>query len=445
MNPAASQPGTPNRPPVPATHLAWAWRAAASLCIKCGFCLPACPTYRETGLESASPRGRLELMYQAAQGNLALADIRAELSLCLGCLACETACPSGIRYRGMLDAARSDDAALRRRHEGQPLLRRLALGPLLRTPWLLRAVAWGLYALQRSGLRRVLGGHGLLRLVAPGLARMERGAPPIPAPLGWRARARRFLAPAGAPTPVAGKAAAILTGCVMDAVFGQVHLATAKVLHANGHGVQVPAGQTCCGALHHHAGDEDAARALARQNIAAFEAVGDAAVIVNAAGCGALMKEYGALLADDPDWASRAQAFSARVQDVCEFLVAHPLRAGTRPVPLKVAYDDPCHLLHAQRIGQPPRQVLAAVPGLELVPLKEADWCCGSAGSYALTQPEMSTRLLERKVAHLRASGAQVVASGNPGCLLHLRRGLAAAGLPLRVVHPVELLADSYE
>jgi glycolate oxidase iron-sulfur subunit len=238
---------------------------------------------------------------------------------------------------------------------------------------------------------------------------------------------------------------ALLSGCVMDAAFGAVHTATAKVLHRNGFAVHVPVGQACCGALHHHAGELEGARALARRNVAAFEVLGDAPVLVNSAGCGALLKRYGALLADDPAWAARAARFATRVRDACEFLGNETLHPPTRAVPLKVAYDDPCHLLHAQKIREEPRRLLAQVPGLELVPLTEADACCGSAGSYSLLHPETSARILARKMEHLRASGAQAVATGNPGCLLQLALGAREAGLPLRVVHPLELLAQAYE
>jgi glycolate oxidase iron-sulfur subunit len=447
MNAAAPVPAPPAQPTGTAPRLARAWRSAESLCIRCGFCLPACPTYRETGHEVSSPRGRLELMYRAAQGTLAVQDIRHELWFCLGCLACETACPSGIRFHDMLEAARADDAAQQRARQGASWLKRTLLNRLLVVPGRLWAVAWALFLLRRSGLRWLLGGHGLLRLLSSRLARLERRAPPFPAPRAWRARAQAWLAPGGGRVGEGSdaRAVAMLSGCVMDAVFGRVHAATAKVLHANGCAVHLPAGQVCCGALHHHAGEEDDARTLARRNIAAFEALGDAPVIVDSAGCGAMLKDYGRLLADDPAWAERAGRFAARVRDVCEFLDAQPLRPPTRPVPLRVAYDDPCHLLHAQKIGQAPRRLLAAVPGLQVVPLAEADWCCGSAGSYSLLQPEMSQRLLARKMRHIRDSGAEVVATGNPGCLLQLALGARDAHLPVRIAHPVELLADAYE
>jgi glycolate oxidase iron-sulfur subunit len=425
-------------PAPPAAHLAQAMARSASLCIKCGFCLPSCPTYRETGQEASSPRGRLELMYGTAQGRLTLAEIRHQLWFCLGCLACETACPSGIRFREMLEAGRIDDAEARLAAGGPARLRGLLLDGLLLRPGRLRAVVWALYLFRVSGLRRVLGGAGLLRLLWPSLARLERGAPPLGRPRPWRRALPAATAGAGRP------AAILLAGCVMDAAFGEVHAATVKVLDANGYAVRLPEGLGCCGALHLHAGELARAQALARGNIAACEAREDAPIVVNAAGCGAALKNYGALLADDPDWAERARRFSARVQDVCELLAARELAPPTRQVPLRVAYDDPCHLVHAQGIREQPRRLLAGIPGLTLVPLAEADWCCGSAGSYSLLQPEMAARLLARKMRHLAASGADVVASGNPGCLWQLRLGVARVGLRVRVAHPVELLAEAY-
>jgi len=422
-----------------APHLAAAFSQAESLCIKCGFCLPACPTYRETGIEAASPRGRLDLMYAAARGRVALAAIEPQLALCLGCQACETACPSGIRFHDMLEAGRNDVAALRRGGRGALGRRvgRLLLDRLLLSPRLLRATVWGLWAYQRSGVQTLLRAARVLDGLAPPLGRLERRMPPLRRPLRWR---RGLSKPA---VQERGRAA-LLTGCIMDAAFGEVHAATAYVLRANGIVLAEAPGQACCGALHLHAGDAERARQLARRNIAAFEAAGDAPVVVNSAGCGAATKEYGRLLAADPAWATRARRFAARVRDVTEYLAGLPLAPPHIAVPCAVAYDDPCHLVHAQRIGDEPRELLGRIPGLRLVPLREAEMCCGSAGSYSAQQPEMSRRLLKRKLAHIGTSGADVVATGNPGCLLQLRLGVREQRLPLRVVHPIELLAESY-
>jgi len=425
--------------PHPAPHLRAAWQSAESFCIKCGFCLPACPTYRETGVEASSPRGRLDLMYAVAQGRLPLQAAEHQLWFCLGCLACETACPSGIRYHDMLEAGRIDSTARRSHGLGLALQRVLLLG-LLPSPTLLRLVVLGMALYQRSGLRRLVQATRLLWLIPP-LARLEARMPPVAFPVSWRGALREPLSPPA--HPHAPREAVLLTGCVMDAAFGAVHGATVRVLARNGVRTLLPPGQTCCGALHLHAGDEAGAQALARRNIAAFEDSGDAAIVVNSAGCGALLKAYGALLAHDPQWKTRAGRFSRRVQDVSEFVAGLSLAPPNR-LEVRVAYDDPCHLLHAQQVREPPRRMLESIPGLTLVPLREADMCCGSAGSYSLAHPEMSLRLLNRKLDHIAASGAEVVATGNPGCLLQLRQGMQARGMAIRVAHPVELLAEAY-
>lgn len=441
MRPTLTQPSAP--PPAATAHLRAAWERAEALCVKCGFCLPACPTYRETGVEASSPRGRLDLMYAAADGRLSLQDVEPQLSFCLGCQACETACPSGIRFHEMLEAGRRDAAARRTGGGAGAWLGRFALARLLTSPPRLRLLVWALAAYQRLGLQALVRATGLPRALAPRLARLEAALPPLGWPRRWRQALTRepVAAGGGADRPAAVE---LLAGCVMDAAFGEVHAATVRVLARNGIRTVVPAGQTCCGALHAHAGESALAQALARRNIAANEAAGEPLLIVNSAGCGAALKAYGALLGDDPAWAERAHRYAARVRDVCEFLADIPLAPPTHRLGLKVAYDDPCHLLHAQKIRDQPRRVLAQVPGLELVTLREADMCCGSAGSYSLTQPEMSARLLARKLDHIAASGAQVVATGNPGCLLQLRLGARQRGWALRVAHPVELLAEAY-
>lgn len=409
--------------------------AAESLCNKCGFCLPVCPTYRETGSEAASPRGRLELMYATARGELELEDIREPLELCLGCLACETACPSGIRFGDMLEAGRAD--AARGRRAGP--FRRLLLDRVLLSPSLRRAAAWGLFGYQISGLQALLRVFHVLWLVPP-LARLDWALPPIAPPLGWRRGARAYTA-ASPEAAGEGKSAVLFTGCVMDTLYGEVHAATAKVLARHGYTALLPPGQGCCGALHAHEGDEARARQLARCNIAACEAAGEAPIVVNSAGCGAMLKAYGELLADDAAWAGRARRMAARVQDVNEFLVALPPLQALREVPIQVAYDDACHLLHAQGIGDAPRRLLASIPGLELVPLPEADWCCGGAGSYSLLQPAMAGRILARKMGHIADTGVPVVATANPGCMMQIRLGAKRRRLQLHVVHPVQLLA----
>jgi glycolate oxidase iron-sulfur subunit len=438
--------------PAQGTHLLRAWRAAESHCIKCGFCLPACPTYVVTGLESASPRGRLDLLAGVARGRLTIDQIEAPLRFCLGCLACETACPSGIRFRDLLEAGRTDAAeGPDGKARGGSWRQALLLNQVLLFPRRLKALAWAVYWYQQSWLPRLVRASRLLTLLAPNLATLERQAPPLRPPLDWRRQVRAWLRAEGpldagrdGGAGADGKRATLFTGCVMDVLFGGVHAATVKVLHVNGFAVTAPAAQTCCGALHLHLGRREEARALARRNIAAFEPLGEAPLVVNSAGCGALLKDYAGLLADDPAWAERARRFSARVRDVCELLAETELVPPTESVPFRLAYDDPCHLVHAQKIREAPRKVLRSLPDLELVPLPEADWCCGSAGSYSLQHPEMAARLLERKMRHIVESRADAVASGNPGCLLQIRLGAHERNVLLRVAHPVEFLALGY-
>lgn len=439
-------------PPPPNLHRAW--RGAESLCIKCGFCLPVCPTYLVTGSEAASPRGRLDLLYGAAEGRLALSVIGEELSRCLGCLACETACPSAIAFGEMLDAGRADSAEAA--GGGPGWLGRFFLNRVLLSPGLRRLTAWKLHLYQRSGLQALVRASRLLNLLAPRLARLEANIPPIPAPLGWRGALGGWPASGTAEPGESGPAGGLaegeggrrmllFTGCVMDTLFGAVHAATVKVARSNGIEAVAPPGQGCCGALHLHAGERGRARELARAVIAAFEAAGGGPVVVNSAGCGAALKEYGRLLEEEPEWRERAERFSARVEDVSEYLAGLELSPPPLRVPLRVAYDDPCHLLHAQKIESEPRRLLAGIEGLELVELPGADSCCGGAGAYSLLQPELSRRVLERKMESIAGCGVQVVASGNPGCLLQLRLGAARAGIKLEVLHPVQLLARAYE
>jgi glycolate oxidase iron-sulfur subunit len=378
-------------------------------------------------------------MYAAAEGRISLDRIESALALCLGCQACETACPSGIRYHDMLEAERADVAAWTRFRLGRRFGRWL-LNAVLISPRRLRVLVWVLWAYQASGAQLLVRASHLLNLLAPPLSRRERRLPPLTRPQRWR----NAESTQPGPLPALQGSAVLLTGCVMDAAFGEVHRATLRVLAANAiEAVEVPS-QACCGALHIHSGETESARDLARLNIAAFEAAGTQPVLVNSAGCGAMLKGYGLLLQGDPAWALRALAFSARVRDVCEYLAAIPLAEPRQAVPHTVVYDDPCHLAHAQGIRDQPRALLKRIPGLRLLPLREAELCCGSAGSYSIVEPEMSKRVLDRKMEHIAASGAEIVATGNPGCLLQLRLGAREHGLPIRIAHPIELLAESY-
>jgi glycolate oxidase iron-sulfur subunit len=401
-------------------------REALLDCVHCGICLPACPTYRVLGQEMDSPRGRLYLIRAAADGRLGLTEnLVLHMDRCLGCRACESACPSGVPFGRLLEEVRGQ---IERRVE-RPLSRRLLRRVVLSTfPDRRRlALVLGLTRLyQRSGLQRVVRGTGLLQPF-PRLAAMERLLP------------RLGPAPAVAPPRAGGGAAphrgtvALLEGCVQALLFPEVNAATARLLDRAGYAVLARPRQGCCGALNLHWGDREAARRLARANIEAF---GDADwIATNAAGCGVALRDYAHLLAGDPG----AAAFSARVRDVSELLAA-ALPEPRQPLSLTVTYHEPCHLAHGQRVREAPRALLRAIPGLRLVELTDADLCCGSAGVYNLLEPLLAGELLRRKLDRIAETGAEVVASGNPGCLLQLRMGLAERGLAVRAHHPVELL-----
>ena len=407
-----------------------------SRCVHCGLCLPSCPTFAVLGVETDSPRGRIRLMKTVWEGRVSAdaPSFEKHIGQCLDCRACETACPSGVEYGKLVEAARSQILAVRRPSAIERAIRTAAFDWLLPHRRVLAAFATLSVAAKRAKLpillraSRLHAGRRLAEMLEllPERATAERMETVVPAQ-----GARRGTV-------------ALFAGCVMGSVFGDTNRATARVLARNGVEVHVTRPQTCCGALHAHAGERDRARALARRNIAAFEGLAVEAIIVNAAGCGAAMKEYGWLLKDDPAWAARATAFAARVRDATEYLGDLGLREPPGPVRVRAVYDDPCHLLHGQRVQAQPRALLAAIPGLDLAPLAEADMCCGSAGTYNVTQPELARALLERKVANIQRSGAELVVTANPGCLMQIQAGLRRAGSTARVVHLIDLLDESY-
>lgn len=427
MSTFASRP--PHLPPprcaIPDTPLARALPGIDN-CVHCGFCLQACPTYLATGDENDSPRGRIVLMRSLVEGELPLDDptVGTHIDRCLGCRGCESACPSGVPYGHLLEATRATLATRR----PLPRLARFILGVFER-PALLAVALAGARALRASRLPRLL--SRLPGRLGFSFAMLQSTEPPV-------RRASYEASGSGARGRVA-----MLQGCVMKGLFAETNRATARVLTANDFTV-VPAGtQGCCGALHAHAGDPEGARRLARRNVAAFERSAADFIAINASGCGAMVKEYGQLLADDPEWSERAARIAARARDVSELLaLAGPSRGGA--LEQSVTYDAPCHLQHAQRVTAPPLAMLAAIPGLRFTPLAEADHCCGSAGIYNLIEPEMSDAVLERKLGHIADSGARLVATGNPGCLMQIGAGLAQRGGQARVVHPVDLLDASY-
>ena len=412
-----------------------------STCIHCGLCLDKCPTYRTLGTEMDSPRGRVYLIKAVDEGRLGMTPNFIEhMYLCLDCRACETACPSHVEFGDLMERARGQIERQTPRPLAGRLLRWLVFRGLFPHPSLLRGIFRLLRLYQRTGLQRLLHAVGVFNLLPARLKDMEAMLPDLP-PRPFSRSVPEYL-PGQEP---ATRTVGFFAGCVMDGLFVDVHNATTRVLQANGCGVRIPRDQVCCGALHMHAGDREQAKALARRNIAVFERQDVDVIVNNAAGCGAQLKSYAELLADDPQFADRAHRFSERVQDVSECLAQEPLRGPLGPVPKRVAYDDPCHLLHAQRIRQQPRDLLQQIPGLELAPVTDADFCCGAAGIYNITHQDMSRRILEHKMEHIAAAEPDVIATGNPGCMMQLRTGARLAGLNAPVVHPIELLAAAYE
>jgi glycolate oxidase iron-sulfur subunit len=407
-------------------------------CVHCGFCLPTCPTYAVLGVEMDSPRGRIRLMETVWQGRVDVTSDPFEQHMygCLDCRACETACPSGVEFGKLMEGARSQIEAARPRSLPERLVRVLAFHVLLPRPAVLGTFAHFSVLSKRLGAAAVLRAIGTRVTLARRLAALLDLVPD-------RASSRALPAMYTARGTRRGRVA-LFTGCVMRAAFADTNAATARVLSRNGFEVVVPQEQTCCGALHAHAGERVDARVLARRNIAWLEGLEVDAFIVNAAGCGAALKEYGWLLKDDPAWSERAARFASRVKDAGEFLGDAGLAVAPGPLPARVAYDDPCHLLHGQRIREQPRALLAAIPELRMMPLTEADWCCGSAGTYNVTQPELSAKLLERKIGHITSSGAEMLVTANPGCQMQIAAGLRAAGAPVTVVHLMDLLDRAY-
>jgi glycolate oxidase iron-sulfur subunit len=387
-----------------------------------------------------SPRGRIFLIKSLAEGRIGLTDSSVEhLSLCLDCRACETVCPAGVPYGRLIEAAKAE---IERARPGGLLRRAFRwanFGLLLGHPRVLAAAAAGLRFYQASGLQALVRRSGLVRVLPGTLPAWEALLPTMP-----RASER---APLAAFTPAQGVRrgrVAMLTGCVQAVAFGAHNRATARVLARNGWDVVAPPEQGCCGALNAHGGDHERAVEMARRTIEVFERADVEAVVVNTSGCGAHMKAYGALLADDAAYAERARRAAASVRDVSEFLASTPLRGPLAPVPMTVTYHDPCHVVHGQKIRSAPRQLLAQLPQLRVVDLPESDWCCGSAGIYNLTQPEMAARLLRRKVRHVTSTGAAAVVTANPGCILQIQQGLREAGSTVTVLHLVELLDRAY-
>ena len=430
VGPEARQPGFADAPSF----------ADMGRCVRCGYCLCECPTYLDLHLETESPRGRLHLIRALTEGRLpASPRLLSHLDLCIQCRACEPACPSGVPFGRIMEHAR---ALVLQERKAAPLswrLRASLASYLLPHPGRLRFVARLLRLYQRSGLQAFVRSTRLLKPLPGHLHDVEQFLPPLPG---------RALMPAdvtGVAPVGAAHRVALLWGCVTPVFYPNLHEATARVLARNGCEVLVPPGQTCCGALHVHAGDLKGARRLARRNIDAFLSLGVEAVLVDAAGCGAMMKEYAQLLEDDPDYAEKAVTFSFLVKDITEYLVALPFDQQMGAVRGRVTYQDSCHLAHAQGTKAQPRAILQAIPGLEFVEMTHADHCCGSGGVYNLTQPEMSWRLLQEKMRNVAETRPGIIATANTGCMMQLEAGLRRYGpRGAQVAHVVELLDEAY-
>ncbi|WP_406830306.1 heterodisulfide reductase-related iron-sulfur binding cluster [Pedococcus sp. KACC 23699] len=403
-------------------------------CVHCGFCLPSCPTYVLWGEEMDSPRGRIHLMSQVREGEPLTPEVVGHFDACLGCMGCVTACPSGVKYDELITATRAQVERNTTRPPAQRFLRS-AIFAFFPYPRRLRALRGPLRLHQRSGLSRVLRRSGVLQRISPHLAAMESLAPPLGAaesvPEATRARG-----------PKRGTVGMLL-GCVQREFFPGVNAATARVLAAEGFDVLAPSGQGCCGALSAHNGREPEAAAFARRLIDTFETAGVEHVVVNSAGCGSSMKEYAALLAGDPTYAARAEAFEEKVRDVSEFLAEVEPVATRHPLPVSVAYHDACHLGHAQGIRSQPRQLLGAIPGLDVREVPDGSLCCGSAGIYNLLNPDTARELGDRKAANVQRTGAELLVTANPGCLMQIHSALERAGTALPLAHTIEVLDAS--
>ena len=408
-------------------------------CVHCGLCLEACPTYAATGDENDSPRGRIYLMRAVEEGRLSVGSLAFErhIDRCLGCRACEAACPAGVEYGQLLEAARAEITQAQTKPTGVYRLLYFVLSHVWLKPRRLRAAFAVARFVREAGIAKLLIKTKLARAISPqfefGLALLDGSSG------NEEAGGMPALRPQDAGAPIL-----LFKGCVTEGLFKRVNAATKRVLEVNGYQIEMPSQQVCCGALHAHAGDLDGARTLARKNIDSFENAAARPIVTNAGGCGAMLVSYAHLLADDENYADRAREFSARVRDVGQQLEATGFRNGAAIGSERTTYDASCHLLHGQHAADASLQMLWAIPDLNLVLLKGSDVCCGGAGVYNLLEPELSEQVLDEKLRHIKGSGAKVLATGNAGCHMQIAAGARLAGMSLRVCHPVELLDESY-
>jgi glycolate oxidase iron-sulfur subunit len=409
-------------------------------CVHCGLCLNACPTYRELGLEMDSPRGRIYQMVQITTGQAEMSDAYVEhMDLCLACRGCETACPSGVQYGKLIEAARAHIEENRPRPVFVRLFRWLIFGQLLQTRWMLGLAGAGLYLYQASGLQRFVRSSGILKPFGK-LAEIELLSPNAETPF--------FFGKIGKVFPAEGTQrykVAFLAGCIQNVSFARLNEATVRVLQKNGCEVHIPAEQGCCGALHVHSGRKEDGRKLARKNIDALVDGGFDAIISNTGGCGSTLKEYHELLETDEKYHDRAKEFVKKMKDVNEFLGSIELNPKMGAVPLTVTYQDSCHLAHGQKVRVGPRKILGSIPALQFKEMPMSDLCCGSAGIYNVVQSEMAGQLLKNKMGYVNGTGAEVIVASNPGCMLQLDAGARLHGKGQRVMHVVQVLDEAYK
>ncbi|WP_221565377.1 (Fe-S)-binding protein [Alkalihalobacillus sp. TS-13] len=406
-------------------------------CTRCGFCQPTCPTFIESNRkESSSPRGRIALMKAVVDGVIEPDEgFERELSLCLGCRACETACPSGVKYGQLLEDARAIVAEQKQLSFFKRVTQRFLLHTLIPNRFLLKGGIFFLWLYQKSGMQRLARKTKLLKLFSSSMFELEGALPQAPFPFRQLKSSDRD----------ADQNVALFRGCIMDALFLETNQHTVDLLEGTGHSVDIPAGQTCCGALHAHAGDREKAVELAKENIRAFESGEFEQITTNAGGCGAFLVEYPHLLKDEPGWKERAAAFSAKIKDISSLVAAANTVNAYKIPEQKVTYQDSCHLKHGMQVHTEPRSLLRNIDGVDYVELRNAGMCCGSAGIYNLIEKEMSMQILDHKMEDVQKTGSAVIVTSNPGCLIQMRLGIKRAGLEdrLEAVHLVDLLHEA--
>ncbi|RAL26489.1 (Fe-S)-binding protein [Thermoflavimicrobium daqui] len=407
-------------------------------CMHCGFCLPSCPTYRQTGLEAYSPRGRIALMKGIAKEQLALdEEFEKNMYACLGCRSCETACPAGVPYGSLLETAREVIEENKKAKQKSSWIRRLIFKQLFSHPRRMDALGMALWAVQATGLQTLANKWGLIHVLPREMAEMQAAVDQVASPAKRRKR-KKVMPAEGEKALTVG----LFTGCMMDVMFYETNQATAQLLTKVGCEVVFIENQTCCGALHAHAGEKQDAIELAKRNIAAFEEINVDFIVNNAGGCGAALKEYHHWFLDEPEWLERAKKFVSKTRDVNELLFELPPLSFSKTIHARVTYQDSCHLAHGQGIRNQPRKLIQSIPGVEYIEMQSADSCCGSAGIYNITNFDLSMQILDDKMKQVKDTKAQMIVTSNPGCLLQMKKGIIRAGLQdqMEALHLMDLL-----